>query len=39
MVCSIFFVSARTLTVLAIKVISVKRVFSSIDHTAFKEIN
>ena len=39
-VCSIiFFVSVRTLTVLAIKVISVKRVFSSIDHTAFKEIN
>ena len=39
-VCSInFFVSVRTLIVLAIKVISVKRVFSSIDHTAFKEIN
>ena len=39
-VCSInFFVSVRTLTVLAIKVISVKRVFSSIDYTAFKEIN
>ena len=39
-VCSInFFVSVRTLTVLAIKVISVKRLLSSINYTAFKEIN
>jgi len=39
-VCSInFFVSVRTLTVLAIKVISVKRLFSFINYTAFKEIN
>ena len=41
--CSInFFVSVRTLTVLAIKaikVISVKRLFNFIDYTAFKEIN
>ena len=38
--CSInFFVSVRTLTVLAIKVISVKRVFNFINYTAFKEIN
>ena len=39
-VCSIdFFVSVRTLTVLAIKVISVKRVLNFINYTAFKEIN
>lgn len=38
--CSInFFVSVRTLTVLAIKVISVKRVLSFINYTVFKEIN
>lgn len=38
--CSInFFVSVRTLTVLATKVISVKPVLSFIDYTAFKEIN
>ena len=34
-----FSVSVRTLTVLAIKVISVKRVLGFINHTAFKEIN
>ena len=33
-----FSVSVRTLTVLAIKVISVKRVLGFINHTAFKEI-
>ena len=39
-VCSIiFFVSVRTLTVLAIKVISVKRLFSFINYTAFIEVN
>ncbi|EFH93735.1 hypothetical protein HMPREF0391_10103 [Finegoldia magna ATCC 53516] len=42
-VCSInFFVSVRTLTVLAIKaikVISVKLVLGFINYTAFKEIN
>ena len=39
-VCSInFFVSVRTLTVLAIKVISVKRLLISVNYTAFKEIN
>ena len=42
-VCSInFFVSVRTLTVLAIKaikVISVKRLFSSINYTALIEAN
>lgn len=38
--CSInFFVSVRTLTVLAIKVISVKRLFSSINYTALIEAN
>lgn len=39
-VCSInFFISVRTLTVLAIKVISVNRVLSFINYTAFKETN
>ena len=38
--CSInFFVSVRTLTVLAIKVISVKRLLGFINYTAFKEVN
>lgn len=32
-------VSVRTLTVLAIKVISVKRLLGFINYTAFKEIN
>ena len=34
-----FFVSGYSLTVLAIKVISVKRVLSFINYTALKEIN
>lgn len=34
-----FFVSGYSLTVLAIKVISVKRLLSSVNYTAFKEIN
>ena len=39
-VCSInFFVSVRTLTVLAIKVISVKRLLSFINYTAFIGVN
>ena len=39
-VCSInFFVSVRTLTVLAIKVISVKRLLGFINYTEFKKIN
>ena len=39
-VCSInFFVIVCKLSALAIKVISVKRVLSSINYTAFKEIN
>ena len=33
-----FFVSVRTHTVLAIKVISVKRVLSFINYTAFKKL-
>lgn len=38
--CSInFFVSVRTLTVLAIKVISVKRVLGFINYTALIEAN
>ena len=34
-----FSVSVRTLTVLAIKVISVKRLLGFINYTAFKKIN
>ncbi len=39
-VCSInFFISVRTITVLAIKAISVKRLLGFINYTAFKKTN